>query len=122
MGWSYRCGHRHCRKRHTFSKPLENYVRRPKGITKDGLCGKCGKGVLRETKAYLRKKTIQEMCLCCGVPFPHRKGTSLEPTKGIYKGSRFLCSYYQEPKYMSFDEIFKDVDWSDPPRELAIPF
>lgn len=93
MAFHYQCGTRTCRKRYSFKKPLENYKRRPPGLTKDGRCGVCKKGFLNEVDKHVKKwNRSQETCNCGliigsrGTLMPHRKGTVL-----TIKGKRMVC-------------------------------
>lgn len=76
MAYSYRCGHRHCRQRRSYRKPLEAYKRRPRGVNQDGLCATCGKGHLNPAddaiKAWNRR--IRDICPCGCLRYPHRPG------------------------------------------------
>lgn len=89
----YQCGHRKCRKRYRFPKPLEEYKRKPPGLTKDRFCGRCKKGYLNECGKHVRKWNDKlPICNCGlflnanGLPMPHREGS-----KGCIKGYDSFC-------------------------------
>ena len=84
MGYSYRCTKgwgAPCRQRYTFAKPLEEYQRTPKGLVKiDGTlrCGECRKGRLAADDHNIKQwNRAQGVCSCDGLPYPHRKGTTV---------------------------------------------
>lgn len=95
---NYQCSHRHCRKRYAFPKPIERYVRTPKGLTADLKCGACGKGNLRPTRRLLvrQRKRDTGVCRCSLVPVPHRVGRgdlTFKHHPGIY-----FCESYVAPE------------------------
>ena len=69
MAYNHQCSHRHCRKRITLARPIEQYIREPK-------CPACGRKQLKFDPAP-RRQTMQRTCRCGGVHFPHRIGTVL---------------------------------------------
>lgn len=77
MAFKYRCTHRACRKRHSFAQPLEAYTRTPRGVTRLGLCARCGVGHLHSSdREVARTNARAEVCNCGLIPYPHRLGSS----------------------------------------------
>lgn len=82
----YQCGHRYCRKRYHFKRPLERYKRPPKGTVWRGgelVCGTCHKGTLHRVNVHIRKWNRQHVkCECGSIPYPHREG-SVDANHGL---------------------------------------
>jgi hypothetical protein len=73
---TYQCGHRHCRQRYKFKKPLEQMHRRPRVLRERSgvwVCGVCRIGMLNPTEKFLRSWNRPRTCYCDGYCFPHMK-------------------------------------------------
>ena len=85
---NYRCRRKACRKRYTFHKPIESYVRTPSGLNEDLTCGLCGAGLALTRKHLVRqRKRDTGICRCSLVPVPHRRGcvgVTLNKHAGVY--------------------------------------
>lgn len=71
MAYNYRCSiHRRCGKRVKLMQLIDWYVVRP-------MCPACHQDTLVYDR-HVRLYTLQNMCRCRGVHFPHMKGTYLD--------------------------------------------
>jgi hypothetical protein len=68
MSEPYRCTTRSCRKYRTLSKRKELYVTEPK-------CKVCGGNLSHRPR--MREYDRERTCKCDGLPYPHKKGTTV---------------------------------------------